>query len=335
MITLRSLVNAEPFLENPAEFLQASIIGSYVDVAAATMFFYDYLITLPLEIEFIWKGPWTRVTYLWFATRYLVVFDGVVFPLINDLARSPSVLTCLIIWYFETWGHYVGLIVGEVLLIIRTVAIWGGDKRVVYGLSLLLFAVAIPAAYSGVESLLQLQFAPSPSFANLGCLVTNLGEVGFLAYAVLMLFETILLIVTLSRAAHQRDLRHTNLFYTIIRDGFLYYIFLFTISVINIITLVALPAISSTDLVLIHRVLHSILTTRLILNIRKAVRDGKDYYSTIRLAPAAADHEEYQMHPLRLGRPNRLENRIPLLPHNDESVSDPSHSRNASQPLIY
>lgn len=78
-------------------------------------------------------------------------------------------------------GHFIGLITGEswqynpssiqsdleaVLLIIRTCAIWNNDKRVIFGLSFSLFAVSVPAAYSGVAALLELRCTPTQSIAH-------------------------------------------------------------------------------------------------------------------------------------------------------------------------
>jgi hypothetical protein len=42
---------------------------------------HDYLITLPLEAQFIWKGRWSRVTFLWLFTRYSPILDVIIMPL--------------------------------------------------------------------------------------------------------------------------------------------------------------------------------------------------------------------------------------------------------------
>lgn len=45
----------------------------------------DSLLTLPDEVQYVWKGRWSRVTVLWLFTKYFTFVDGVIIP----LARKP------------------------------------------------------------------------------------------------------------------------------------------------------------------------------------------------------------------------------------------------------
>jgi len=212
------------------------------------------------------------------------------FPLYHDFSKVSSNRTCLILWYFQTWGIYISIIVGEVLLIIRTYAIWGNSKKVAFGLGGLLFVAAIPAAYGAAELLLGLKFVPSPKSVHLGCLVTSFGLQGVIPYLVLLFFETVLLFVTLTKASRRRGGGRHALYKAIYRDGLLYYIWLLVFSVGNIAAIILLPRANAAHLAGLHVVIHSLLTSRLILNIRRAVAAGDNSDSSITVNAPEEQH---------------------------------------------
>ncbi|KIM35818.1 hypothetical protein M413DRAFT_325366 [Hebeloma cylindrosporum] len=84
-----------------------------------------------------------------------------------------------------------------------------------------------------------------------------------------------------------RDRDNTSLMKVVYRDGVLYYLYLFVLSCINIIIVKTLPEDYQPLLSLVERMLHSILTSRVILHIRAqavenpAWSDGLTELSTI------------------------------------------------------
>lgn len=50
-------------------------------VAASSLFVWDYLLTLGMEIELIWYSPWTIMKVLYILQRYMPFIDGVILTL--------------------------------------------------------------------------------------------------------------------------------------------------------------------------------------------------------------------------------------------------------------
>lgn len=59
------------------QHITLSVLTSFA-VAGATLFIYDYLLTVNLEIELVWRSRWTATKCLYFIQRYLP-FVGSVF----------------------------------------------------------------------------------------------------------------------------------------------------------------------------------------------------------------------------------------------------------------
>ena len=45
-------------------------------VAGATMFLYDYFLTLGMEVDLVWSSNWSPMKILFIAQRYLPFFDA-------------------------------------------------------------------------------------------------------------------------------------------------------------------------------------------------------------------------------------------------------------------
>jgi len=268
-----------PLLEDPVGFLEAKKVGNYLDLATAFIFFYDYFITLPLEIQYIWRRPWTKVTTLWVFIRYCTLLNGLINPLYHNFSETPSAGNCRMSWHLQTWTIIVVIAVGEVLLIFRTCAIWENSKNVALGLGGLFFATVVAAVYGAIKLLMELEFITISNLANQGCIVTKFGPQGVIPYIVLLFYETVILFVTLAKASKQRGGDRRAIYNAIYRDGLLYYIWLLVVSIGNITAFFTLPGTNASHLTVFHAVMHSLLTSRLVLNIRRAVATGRDFYS--------------------------------------------------------
>lgn len=53
-------------------------------VVGATMFLYDYLLTLGMEVDLVWSSKWTFMKVLYLAQRYLPFVDAVALCLLSE-----------------------------------------------------------------------------------------------------------------------------------------------------------------------------------------------------------------------------------------------------------
>jgi len=171
--------------------------------------------------------------------------------------------------------------VSLVVLILRTVAIWHGNKRVVIFLAMLETGFAISALYAASKFL---ETFIHPVYENLSpalaryisklpvCDLPTSGDHIVTFYILLMVFEAVILLFTLVKASAYRA-EPSKLFRTLYYDSIVFAIFLLILSTINVVIGLTAPRPGRTTIILgfLHRNIHSILSGRIILDIRRAV----------------------------------------------------------------
>jgi len=222
-----------------------------VEVAGMTLLAYDYLLTFSSEIDFVWKKPFTPVTLLFAITRYLPFVDNSL-AFVSNAASDLSVSTCTLVTRFQIWSYVIGIAIADVILILRTVAIWHGGKRIGILLGILAIGFIIPAVYY-VNKFLQhfIDTATARKYytANIhpaitskfisnlpSCTDISPANQMFFLYVFLMIAEAVVLLLTLLRAKSYRG-GTPKLFRTLYYDSVVFFTYLFVLSMINIIVL--------------------------------------------------------------------------------------------------
>jgi len=176
---------------------------------------------------------------------------------------------------FQIWSYIFGLSVANVILSIRTLAIWDNGKKVLAGLialALLCTVAAVVFARNIVSTGRSSKVVYNPLDAPVypGCFLVANGNALLVCYVILLGYETAIFLLIVAKMAYHGDMRSSSLYKAVYRDGILYYACLLAASIVNIVLLVATPGISSIFLTGLHRALHAILAERLILNIRQS-----------------------------------------------------------------
>ncbi|KAJ3933875.1 MAG: hypothetical protein NXY57DRAFT_760407 [Lentinula lateritia] len=113
----------------------------YTNAAFLTILIYDYTLTINLEMISVWSLPWKLPKFLFIINRYIVppmlFFDGIYM----DFYNTPSDM-CQFVAKFSPWPTLVSLGTVEMILIIRTLAIYHEQRSI--GLCLVgLFTVSM------------------------------------------------------------------------------------------------------------------------------------------------------------------------------------------------
>jgi len=245
---------------------------NYFNVACVMILAYDYLMTLPSEVEHIWKHSFSRITLLFALIRYLPFVDS---ALLFTHAYLPdlSVHTYSTLFKLQVWFVTIGTAIAAIVLVLRTCALYGNSRR---GIAFLfaLYTVMVTVCIYFVQSFLSsLQFE-SNTLPIQGFFVAQSNQGIFVAYISLMIFETLILIMTVLRAERQRH--SSPLYQTLYRDSLAFYFYIFVVALCNILTIILAPGEVKLLLTQFHRVVYSIFLGRIILNIRgaMAVQDG-------------------------------------------------------------
>jgi len=255
-------------------FQHLQIVG-FFDLASATLILYNYVLTLGDEIEYIWRVRWTGITVLFFATRYLPFIDVGLF-LTHQLLDNPSPHTCSVLDHINGFSFLTGITIADMILMVRTWAIWNRDPRTAGILIAVFLATFTPMYYFLYQFLNSVQFAQDPFPEFTGCFISKASPVLFGSYVLLMGFETGIFAMTLFKACRttlsERDVQST-LWRTLYRDGLLFYFYLLAISVLNVLILLFAPREMANMLAFMHRTLHALVSGSIVINLRRALFD--------------------------------------------------------------
>jgi len=213
---------------------------------------------------------------IFFINRYLPFVDtalGLAQSFI--LPRSSLQSTCRTILYTHTLLVILGVNAADCILVLRTNAIWNRNQRVALGLFITMFGTFASEIFFTALFLRSFNFTEGPSPSEFpGCLPDSFDPTpGQIGYAILLAFETVIFVATLFKLIYRKfgNYGKPSIFLeTLLRDGISSYAMMFGISLINIIIIRAENNSMGLIFVLFHRVLHSILATRLVLRIRRA-----------------------------------------------------------------
>ncbi|KIJ63566.1 hypothetical protein HYDPIDRAFT_40976 [Hydnomerulius pinastri MD-312] len=118
--------------------LQLDACISLVIASAVT---YDYILTFPQEIEYVWKRPWTFMSSLFLVVRYLgfvVTIDAAFydsrFVSGSDAVRLVSSVTlqsrCTAIYLFQVWGGVIFYCTTNLVMVLRVYAMYHRSRAV-------------------------------------------------------------------------------------------------------------------------------------------------------------------------------------------------------------
>ncbi|KAH9026648.1 hypothetical protein EDB84DRAFT_1563667 [Lactarius hengduanensis] len=266
-------------------------LNSITNLPPLAILYYDYLLTLPLEIQYLWypnKLGWFTVACL--LNRYLPVFghiplavsymtrsDNLPVPVSYRDARrlmikrliSPPPYSCQGLHvYHEIFGIFVQSLAG-LLCLIRVYALYGRSLRVLG----ILFSVGIGSILVGCWAMIGSRRAKVETIQVIssvtGCnqyMPIEGGRYAALTWLGMLVFDSAIFSLTLYKAITMG--RGIRLLDVIVRDGAMYYSALFIMNLTNILILLFAPPLLKNSTTSITNVLSITLVSRLMLNLR-------------------------------------------------------------------
>ncbi|KAL4258815.1 DUF6533 domain-containing protein [Pleurotus pulmonarius] len=245
----------------------------YFDFASAAIVLHDYMLTSELEIRYMWsKQRWTLVRILFFINRYIPFVD-ITFSLYNELL--PTDRGCTFMNQFSGWSFCLSIALAEVVLTMRTWSLWKGWRY--SGIALVAFYLS---CWIPIVALLGIFLADAdvyglrlPGYAT--CIIIPGNKSLYICWTLLLAYDTGTLALMLIAGTwsytrlYGRSKDSSVLLHTIYRDGIAYYIALFVLSLMNIVTVAMLPKEFVNLFSVLQRAIHSTLTSRVVLHLRE------------------------------------------------------------------
>jgi len=155
------------------------------------------------------------------------------------------------------------------ILILRTNAIYGNSRRILYPLLGLYSSIAVAGSVIVYLFLKSIVYGPPPVPGLPGCYLADGSTIIFYDFFMLLLFELIIVILTLWRSYRAFQMG-TPLVRTLYRDSVTFFLVLLGLSLGNLLVLATAPPEYLDLLNTITRVFHSLICCRILLNIRSA-----------------------------------------------------------------
>ncbi|PFH52180.1 hypothetical protein AMATHDRAFT_57535 [Amanita thiersii Skay4041] len=252
--------------------LEHKKVISYANVASIALLAYDYLLTFDLEVSFVWNTPWGVVTGLYYITRYLPFIDIAV-VLYQQFKPDLSPTACLRANETFSWFFTSGLAIAEIILTLRTWAICGKGVPLSIILILLYIGLWVPAFINMNAFLKTIVFGSLPiplHIPSVGCILLKGSSRLFINWVLIMCYDACMCALLAMRAwSIFRSGGKSRLLVIVYRDGIIYYIYLFGLSLLNVILIFKLPADYLPLLSSPVRVIHALLTARVVLHARE------------------------------------------------------------------
>jgi len=182
---------------------------------------------------------------------------------------------CLITYPACTWLILLAMYFAEVIMCVRTWALWRRNLHV--GLVLLTTMIACLVAQCVLMAKLDASIViePTPYHGFRGCNLSKLGNILGYNFVVWLVVDAIVLALVVASASKAfRNGDTSKLMKVVHRDGILFYVYLLVFSVGNVIVINVLPSELWAMLGSLEGVLYSVFSSRIILNIREAAHHG-------------------------------------------------------------
>ncbi|KAF9236679.1 hypothetical protein BU15DRAFT_76775 [Melanogaster broomeanus] len=103
---------------------------NYLSVVFVTVIAYDYILTFPGEVNYVWSKPWTRMSTLFLLVRYL----GPFYSISSDL--------CTILYQVANWPGFFFTSTANLVMLLRVCAMYN-RSRIVLGFLLVSYIPSV------------------------------------------------------------------------------------------------------------------------------------------------------------------------------------------------
>ncbi|KAJ6476313.1 hypothetical protein C8R45DRAFT_1102570 [Mycena sanguinolenta] len=265
-------------MDSLAAIAQDLRLDSYAAAACLTLLTYDTFLNLSLEYRYIWRSKWGLINCLYLWSRYGTFLDTSL-NLLTEANVNLDPSTCSTLAKFISIYSGFGVAVTEIIMMVRTYALYGRSKRVVVFLVLMWLAIGAIGTWSAFDSLKKSESTPVvQSLPDISCeLYGSSNDILLLCFVSMLAGETVIVLLTLWKALHtfywQADsaFKSPGLLINFYRDGVLFYLAMLLV-VLQSDAPEALKSIGHTPL----RVIHSILACHLVVHIRVVASEDEN-----------------------------------------------------------
>ncbi|KIM36934.1 hypothetical protein M413DRAFT_31328 [Hebeloma cylindrosporum] len=222
--------------------LRALRLVANLSVVSCAMFTWDYIITFGMEVDLVWKSNWSLMKVLYLIQRYLPFIDTA-WLMVYALTKTGLTKTaCQKIYLTSSASIAIGVTTSELILTLRTWAVWERNRRLSIILPTLYVFLWFPNYIIDGMFLSSLKFIDPPYPGIQGCFMTYTMNIKYLTFSwILLAFWDALMLVLMLIPTIREYRSGGTLMKVVYRDGVGYYLYLFALSVTNMLMIQTLP----------------------------------------------------------------------------------------------
>lgn len=268
-----TLTNAE--LDVLSGCISNGRLGQSLLFASCGLFLFDYSLTVFEEIQYLWWSKRLTLSSIAFMiARYFAMTSTIITLLPHVSLRVDGINTIL---------RLIAIVASEFIVAVRTWAIWGRNRKVLYALVTFSLSAVIPAAVIVARSVKtnHVEAVISPTLIDICSVVIGDVKNGYVVpYVLTIIYETITLSLSLTRIIGWRktipESVRAPLIDTLWRDGVLYFSFMLVLGFMNIALVTTSEAMQlRKGGAHLQAVIHSMLSTRIVLHLADS-QDPRD-----------------------------------------------------------
>ncbi|KZT36399.1 hypothetical protein SISSUDRAFT_1034864 [Sistotremastrum suecicum HHB10207 ss-3] len=310
-----------------------STIVAEVSLSGFVLLIYDFILSFPEELKFVWRSRWSLGKVLFLLNRYLVPLDLAV-ELVSFMSTTPSDNFCKKWFITDTVLVWFELAVIQALLVMRTAALWNGNKYVMALLATTYLGTMAAILWVVIRVTRDVTIiAERPVPQLLGCLFAAEKDVTSGIWLAPLTVETVIFLLTSLKAfQHWQNklLSRTHLVTILYRDGFLYFVVMFAMNILNTLIFYLLPLQLSEVTFILYRALMSVMASRLLLNVRAALLEPQTATASgglvVSISQTVHTHTAQPAQYVRMGSLNGTRSKRPDSIQTQSFSSDIKHS---------
>ncbi|KZT28161.1 hypothetical protein NEOLEDRAFT_1176305 [Neolentinus lepideus HHB14362 ss-1] len=232
----------------------------YLGLVAFSILYYDYALTIGIEVDRFWSPRWNWASFLFYLNRYLGIFGHI--PVALQLFREFS---SEMLGYHQIYSVVVQIIVGA-CLIMRTYALYERARWILW----FTCGFALGVIIFGTWAITGKHTEPVP-IKGIGCNSTLSADQGLhlaIAWAGMTAFDAMIVILTVIKALCTPRVGRRTLVDVLLRDGTLYFGFMVVSNIVNVLTFVLGGPLLRGAPSTFTNVVSTTLVSRLMLNVR-------------------------------------------------------------------
>lgn len=250
------------------ELLRAS---AYLKASSLTVLVYDWVITFPQEVDYIWSSRWNIVKVLFLFIRYTTVIDTVLALRGRVQVQRPNDRCNDHFATFNTIFSGFGISFAQLILMTWTYSLYGKSRRIlaIFGLSWLLAGAL--SGWAAVQWMRSTSSSLSSSdTSGIYCFLPGANNsLALYCYGALLAAQSVVVILTIWKSYRIADVGGVRSIRVFKQCGTFFYIAIWAISFATVLLLLMTPQ-SVLQLDTLFRVMHTVLGCRLVMHVRAA-----------------------------------------------------------------